>query len=159
MTQGGEIEMPEMKNNVWPMLEKLSESREAAAQKELQEGRQKLADCERRQQRLEDMRKDYENRFLSAQSGRVQSVADIAICRGFIGHVEGLQKLLGQQKNTLNEKIEQSEHARQAARMEVMKWNHLNEREVSNARARRAAAEQRVIDEVALTRFACRKPG
>ena len=149
--------MPELKNSVWPMLEKISESRETAAHKELIEGQKKLADCERREQRLEDMRKDYESRFLSAESGRVQSVGDIAICRSFIGHVEGLQKLLGQQKNTLNAKIEHSESARTAARMEVMKWNHLNERDISNAKARREASEQRVIDEVALTRFAYRK--
>jgi flagellar biosynthesis chaperone FliJ len=41
--------------------------------------------------------------------------------------------------------------------MEAMKWNHLNERDISNAKARREATEQRVIDEVALTRFAYRK--
>ena len=103
------------------------------------------------------MRKDYESRFLSAESGRVQSVGDLAICRSFIGHVEGLQKLLGQQKNTLNERIEQSESARMAARMDVMKWGHLNERDMSNSKIRRDATEQRIIDEVALTRFAYRK--
>ena len=139
--------MPELKKSVWPMLEKISESREAAAQKELLEGQQKLADCMRREQRLEDMRKDYESRFLSAESGRVQSVGDIAI----------LQKLLGQQKNTLNERIEQSARARMAARMEVMKWSHLNERDISNSKIRRDASEQRVLDEAALTRFAYRK--
>lgn len=149
--------MPESKKSVWPLLEKLSESREAAAQKELLEGQQKLADCMRREQRLEDMRKDYESRFLSAESGRVQSVGDLAICRSFIGHVEGLQKLLGQQKNTLNERIEQSESARMTARMDVMKWGHLNERDMSNSKIRRDATEQRIIDEVALTRFAYRK--
>ena len=149
--------MPESKKSVWPLLEKLSESREAAAQKELLEGQQKLADCMHREQRLEDMRKDYESRFLSAESGRVQSVGDLAICRSFIGHVEGLQKLLGQQKNTLNERIEQSESARMAARMEVMKWSHLNERDISKSKIRRDATEQRIIDEVALTRFAYRK--
>ena len=149
--------MPELKKSVWPMLEKISESCEAAAQKELLEGQQKLADCMLREQRLEDMRKDYESRFLSAESGRVQSVGDIAICRSFIGHVEGLQKLLGQQKNTLNERIEQSARARMAARMEVMKWSHLNERDISNSKIRRDASEQRVLDEAALTRFAYRK--
>ena len=47
------------KTPIWPVLGKLSEQRENTAFSRLLESRQQLADCQRRENRLEELREDY----------------------------------------------------------------------------------------------------
>ena len=145
------------KTPIWPVLGKLSEQRENTAFSRLLESRQKLADCLRRENRLEELREDYEKRYLVAGSGRIQSVRDLALCRGFIEHVDGLKKLIGQKKSALTEVQEVAQRAFEDAQREKMKWHHLEQRDLASERSRRAVREQRKIDEVAATRFVPRK--
>ncbi|MEI7678096.1 MAG: flagellar FliJ family protein [Betaproteobacteria bacterium] len=149
--------MANLKKSVWPVLEKLSESREAAAFRQLAEGRQKLADCERREKRLAELRADYESRYLQAGTGRVQSIADMNMCRGFVDHVDGLQKMLGQQKSNLVYAVESAGQAYADAQREKMKWQHLEERDIAIERSKRVAQEQRATDAMAVARFAYRR--
>lgn len=145
----------ETKQRVWPLLGKLSEADEAKAFAALRDALEKYALCMQRQQRLLAMREDYEKQLVQG-GGRIQGGRDIAIFHNFILHIEGLQKLLQQQIDALQEAIDNARRAYDQARLNTAKWSHLEERDAATQQRRRSALEQKRIDETAAVRFALR---